>query len=360
MRFGSNRYVPILRWKAAEKDCLVQLSPSDKAAIVPMFELIPPFVENLNDSYAGRKFALEIGRFWGTPIAFADFTNITALPGMVSGFVAEAKRLNLGVIPTATCTMSTDTLAELKRTRMPICIRLNASDPTTIAERLSALHFDTGTSPTECHLIIDREVWPDNAVSTQALLAPIRHLTEYQSLSVAGSSFPIDLTCFEKPGEYELPRVEWAEWKALQTSTPVRMPSFSDYTIQYGRYRKPPEKCHFSASIRYTAEDNWVIMRGKSVFAEDGAGYAQWPSNAQMLMLRSEFRGREFSAGDTYIVDRATDKKTGTAKLWLQAGIGHHLALAARQVLQHGGSVTLGSLADAKSPSLKPLPIANK
>lgn len=88
-----------------------------------------------------------------------------------------------------------------------------------------------------------------------------------------------------------------------------------------------------SASIRYTAEEHWVIMRGAGLRNENGPGYAQYSANALLLQMRPEYRGPAFCAGDQYIDDIVNGRKnTGTPTTWLQAGMNHHLTLVASQI----------------------------
>jgi hypothetical protein len=112
-----------------------------------------------------------------------------------------------------------------------------------------------------------------------------------------------------------------------------RQANYGDYTIQYGMFPKPLNDANFSASIRYTADDYWVIMRGESVRNKRGPGFAQWPANAQLLCERSEFCGASFSYGDEYIARMSRQTKNpGSATTWLCAGINHHLTFVVRQI----------------------------
>ena len=112
-----------------------------------------------------------------------------------------------------------------------------------------------------------------------------------------------------------------------------RLPAFGDYTIQHPFYRDPPIRANFSASIRYTTPTEFFVLRGEGVFNERSAGFSQWPAHAMMLMESPEYLGDSFSDGDRYIAERAADPEhTGSASTWLQAGINHHMSLAAQQV----------------------------
>ncbi len=71
--------------------------------------------------------------------------------------------------------------------------------------------------------------------------------------------------------------------------------------LQYGVFVEPLQGGNPSASIRYTADEYWVIMRGEGVLNKNGPGYAGYSANAQLLCERKEFCGADFSAGDEYI-----------------------------------------------------------
>src|ERR1700730_15756466 len=44
--FDSKHYVPILRWKAAEKEALEQLTSKEKESMTPLFEILMPQPKN--------------------------------------------------------------------------------------------------------------------------------------------------------------------------------------------------------------------------------------------------------------------------------------------------------------------------
>ncbi|MCX6619413.1 MAG: hypothetical protein NTZ98_25375, partial [Acidobacteria bacterium] len=147
-------------------------------------------------------------------------------------------------------------------------------------------------------------------------------------------AFPPDLQGVPV-GQQLLPRLEWQAWRTQvsQGGRLQRQPAFADYAIQHPIYAEPPERANFSASIRYTLEKDWLIMRGEGVFHDGSPGFAQWPANAQLLCERTEFRGANFSSGDAYIFQRSLNQtQTGSPATWLQAGFNHHLTFVARQI----------------------------
>ena len=74
-------------------------------------------------------------------------------------------------------------------------------------------------------------------------------------------------------------------------------------------------------------------MRGEGLRNKGGAGYDQYPANAELLMQRQEYCGAEFSYGDRYIFERPLKRKNpGTPTTWIAAGVNHHLTFVVRQM----------------------------
>jgi hypothetical protein len=131
-------------------------------------------------------------------------------------------------------------------------------------------------------------------------------------------------------GKNNIPRSDWNVWHEQITAHAVlRKPSFGDYTIQHPIYREYTQFFSPSASIRYTLNNDWLIMRGQK------GKNSQYLANAQLLSKLPEFFGEQFSYGDAFIVEKGRDlksKKTGNATNWLMVGINHHLTCTANQI----------------------------
>ena len=151
-------------------------------------------------------------------------------------------------------------------------------------------------------------------------------------MTVTAGSFPPDLSHLEV-AEHMLPRVEWQLWKRIAASRHTsRIPLFGDYAVLHPFVRPNFRGMNISASIRYTTDDYWVIMRGEGLRNEGGAGFDQYPANAELLMQRQEYCGAEFSYGDRYIFERPSKKENpGNPTTWIAAGVNHHITFVARQ-----------------------------
>lgn len=132
-------------------------------------------------------------------------------------------------------------------------------------------------------------------------------------------------------------RTDWSQWKSYQESVTggVRRASYSDYTIQHPIYKELKFPPNYSASLRYTIENQWIVMRGQGVRTKGSSGHAQYPALASLLCERPEFCGGGFSYGDRYIYSQGQNilnPNPGNAKTWIEAGLNHHMTYVVAQV----------------------------
>ena len=169
------------------------------------------------------------------------------------------------------------------------------------------------------------------------LAQKITDLPKWRSFAFAGGSFPEDLTDCKLDEENLLPRLEWINWISRNGKNSLkRKPAFADYTIQHPIYKEISQFYAPTASIKYTLDNEWLIMRGKK------QRYEMYLAHAKLLSGDNRYCGDGFSYGDKYIAEKAQhhdvymkDKKvggTGSTETWLRAGINHHLALVADQI----------------------------
>src|SRR5262249_44127833 len=134
--------------------------------------------------------------------------------------------------------------------------------------------------------------------------------------------------------------VERADWKAWnkglyeQRGDLVRLPAFSDCLIQHpaGVEGFDPRMMQVSAAIRYTLENDWLLIKGKSTrFKRTGL---QFPTLAKSLVygeLRSRFAGVRHCAGCESMKAAADGApRLGSAEAWRQLGTIHHISVVMR------------------------------
>lgn len=358
--FNHRHYVPVLRWKPAEIIALANTSDETLANTRPLVELLPTaFVEQPEDKARPRG-----------PTTFEEVVDkkVTALTGAMRGHpvlvdlwhvpdtVTSSRgdhawdvvrefglRAGLRIVPVTGFRgrgkPSQQRIGEVVKSFGNGCsIRLLVSD-------LSRASFESGleellrlveSTPQQCDLIVDLQYLGQDSPSYGSLLSKIPRLSAWRSLTVLAGAFPVDLSHLKANNTYRIERLEWITWRnefQRGFASAFRMPSFGDYTIQHAIYREPVSRPHVSASIRYTADSEWIILRGEWIGKIDGLGSAQYPAEAKLIVEKPEYSGEKFSFGDGFIYAKSRDgRKPGNATQWLTAGINHHVTLASVQV----------------------------
>ncbi len=365
--FNYKHYVPILKWRAAEKGALEKLEPKHKTLITPLIEFIMPQPKYRKKEKRTPKDLLkesidmfleklpnipnEVLKYWGRSSIFID---VQLIDGSLRADSLK-KILNLGqeldilMIPVINIIPVIGSDADIKTRQIAIqfaqkskhglCIRITDSNFNEVSLPNDIRGFITKNNLNieNTNLLIDFKA-VDEQTDCDSLVNKINtipSIEKWRTFVVAGGTFPKDLSQFEKHNQYEISRADWIIWKKLIKNL-KRPPSFSDYTIQYPMHApKLPIPPNISASIRYTLENSWLILRGEGLRNLKGAGFKQYPAQAQILAKQKAFMGYAFSFGDRYIAEKAKDiktKKTGNPKTWLEAGINHHLVLVANQI----------------------------
>ena len=350
--FNHTHYIPILRWKRGEWIALRNLDVGVKARMVPLVELVP---KDFAPRRCGNPHSVdrvlfqkvkEISENCGKAPFFVDLwllnpnlrsTNSTH---PLEKLAMDARAQQLSLIPVTGLKRSIDyqsAVASIARTDdRGVCIRVHLDDiqRSSFQSALGQLLSYLKLQPEEVDFLADYQVIDNSSPSLGSLCKGLPSIGRWRTFTMASGAFPKDLTGFTL-GQHLLLRLDWRVWRDQVTASATlpRRPAYGDYTIQHPIFSEPPERANFSASIRYTTDKHWVIMRGEGVFNDDSPGFAQWPANAQLLCGRSEFCGADFSYGDEYIEQMSLQtEKTGSAETWLRAGINHHLTFVVRQI----------------------------
>lgn len=161
---------------------------------------------------------------------------------------------------------------------------------------------------------------------------------QFDHVAVVGTSFPRDLRDVSPGIDSSLTRSEWKIWESLASSmTSLERYHYGDYPISHPELTEiDPRQMRMSANIRYTAEDHWVLVKGRNV---RDYGFGQYRELAQALIGRDEYRGKDYSWGDKFIWDCAhSDGGTGNATTWRKVGTNHHITLVANQLARQADS----------------------
>lgn len=364
-------YIPILRWRPAEMKALERLSSHDSVNVTPLIEFIMPapsidkesrkiiktpkekFLETLPDitkgllSSCGKNPVLIDTHLLDSDIRASSLNQI----------LSSSRELDLFSIPviyiipviSTGVDMATRAVAidYAKSSGHGLCIRIDKShlEEPDIAGHISKFIAENALNIENTDLLVDLRVVDQDTDATLIArkIATLPDLKKWRSFIVSGGVFPKDLTNFQPGKAHELKRWDWNLWKNIREARLPRVPLFSDYTIQCPNYERVD--AIGSTSIRYTADENWWIFRGKKPglidpkTKEKGPGREQYIDHARTLKKRDFYKNSGYSFGDSEIdrIAAPNNKSPGNPATWLTIGINHHITLAARQISNLGG-----------------------
>lgn len=356
--FNSKHYIPILKWKTAEQGALKSLDKNRKKYITPLIQFVMPRQEPSEQlgevvqkfEKQMKKLPEKILEVWGTSAIFVDFSLLytTELKvKSIESILQNSRRLGERFIPVVYLSddaqIKETTCLLTKNSPLGLCLRLVCSDFNNIDElnkKISKFVASSRLSPSIIDLLVDIKEIGENGNKYRRYLnlsQKIINLSKWKSFIFASGAFPEDLTNCKLDEENLIPRLDWQNWTKANNDNLIRKPSFSDYTIQHPIYKESAQFFHPTTSIKYTLENEWLVMKGKK------QKFNLYLANAKLLSEDSSFYGENFSVGDRYIAERGRhydryiknpkkEKGTGNAKTWIQAGINHHLSLVAHQV----------------------------
>jgi hypothetical protein len=231
------------------------------------------------------------------------------------------------------------------RDRRGICIRIQREDFVDFADlgaEITRVLDAVGAERRTADLLLDfRALTPEprglNAGDALGLIDRVPELNTWRTFTVAATSFPENLIGLPASDSSFIPREEWNLWRSILRGRPSRLPSFADYAISHPEPAEvDPRVMRPSASVRYTADDYWLVLKGRNLRDH---GYEQFHEVCRELIERPEYSGRPFSWGDEYIDDCASESVgTGNLTTWRKVGTSHHLAFVLRQL-----SIAFGS-----------------
>lgn len=345
-------YRPILRFKRGEQTALTNLSSAHKVATKPLLNVVshefnpppghdadPTFdqrilqdAERLNAAWAGYAAAVDLGdidpdarcvggihpvRMFFDAIAAGDER---ALASPVLRFGSDDEYVNAvasvcaeyGVAPVFR--MTPDDLA----------------DPD-IDDVVRNMLNDCGVAASDAEFVVDMsyiETTGRSVITARGALAAVPFVRQWSALTLVAGSFPENLSGFVV-GTHTLERHEWAVWLANRT--------VMDREVKYGDYATihpisvedglDPKTMNPTASVRYTFENTWILLRGQGTRTRNGLGFGQFLGHADAIVGMPQYRGQQFSYGDGKImrIHQRADTQ-GNLETWVTIGVNHHIA----------------------------------
>lgn len=354
MSGSAQQYFAALQFKEGERLALERLRSEEKDVVRPILTL---------PSEGGRKthridFVIrrleKLQKFlcgsWNGRHIYVDFSKIAEI--LTEGKVAETivhvvnsamkSRVDIQVVVDAS------EFRTMKKAfhslEIPFAIRLRTNDIAHIDQDLISRLKHLSTQR-QCDIFLDLsyieriENIEDDILRQDTLTKFVEFVTsrinriyeEMRGMNVTvnflAGSFPKDLVNIPL-GLSKLKRWEWVIWSNACRNGGFDA-GFGDYAT---RHPLPvhegirPELMNVSASIRYTAGDEWIILRGEGTRTST-KGYAQYHDLAKQLVESGYFKGEEFSEFDKKIVEIANRmSKPGNTTTWISLSVGHHIS----------------------------------
>lgn len=346
---GLIKYIPVLRWRSAEKAALASLSDQRQRVVIPIIELVPPNIKDIgtDKTFQDRlnlqlnNFTSEIVRFWGNTFYLdVHLLGSEVQDRAIETIIGNCNILNINAIPILN--LSNSKITSLLKVNPQfrangIALRIYGNEigddfNQVIENLLSELEIEIEM----LDLIVDLGMLDDRNYNLDDIFSQIEKLDSLRDFTLLSGYFPLDLTEYKNPRKYYRERKDWKLWLSYTENTSYRKPNYGDYTIQHPKFHIPKgNPLNISASIKYTIKDDWVIMKGQGVNTPGSTGRIQYIANAMVLVSSDEFMGQGYSRGDCFIYKKSLNPNTkhfGVPADWLKAGINHHMSVVADQL----------------------------
>ena len=356
MSFNHTHYIPCLRWKLGEYQAVSRLLHPAKRLFTPLIE-VPEIgwdfeneteVKTIDEHLA--PFTKRVYEKWGISPCFVDLSLIKSTKRLANGihpvrFIFDGLRaMACQAIPVTSLLRDAKYQQEIKaasdKDKNGVCLRITLEKvgKGTLKTEIDSLLSTLGVNSIDCDLILDLgapNFVPLDGFSKviQAIVIKLPYLSKWRTFTILGTSFPETMAVVEKGGKI-FPRYEWKLYKMLVEDfkkADLRLPAFGDYTINHPkeleldwRVVKP------TATIRYTIEDGWYIVKGDNV---RDFGFEQYHKLSQNILASRYYYETAFSWGDGYIQTCSNKSaKTGNLSTWRQVGTNHHIVKVTQDI----------------------------
>lgn len=345
MNFGPDHYVPVLKVKLGEKKALQGVAPANRSHITPLLEIV--------ENKPGKNLSTHLDT------AFKDLSSTTQLyarcfldareiaPDGQAGAAEVFQRASAaGIVftPVTGVSRTIDVTPALAHREHGLAIRLIRAELEQggLAGRIEVFLTQHGLAPEQLDLIIDLGPVEDFITEgiqalTDAFMAEVPHHHLWRTFTISSCAFPRNMGGVNRDSHVLTERGEWLAWRSHlydQRQDIRRLPTFSDCAIQHP---SGVEGFDFrimaaSASIRYTLEEEWLLIKGQSTKVVRVGD--QFPDLARKLVygeLQSRYFGESHCAG-CQLMKAAADGAPGlgSAGKWRQLCTTHHLSVVAQ------------------------------
>jgi Beta protein len=372
MGFDQSHYVPIVKGKQGELAALSKTDTTLMKHFTPLLEIppIPPkYVEGQEEpiqsksidahvEYVGEKFGTALVDLPsvlvdGLYIETEDELSNGASP--VSAIFEILRERKIKFIPTVGIDRVEDYVESVKAAvetdKRGCCIRLLESDlegMVELAPQVESLLKVLDVKPKDIDLLLDFGPRVPSKAALPYQIDALPRVKEWRTLTVAASSFPVDMSGVPQNSIAEPEREEWLGWLYLRSrqKSILRMPTYGDYTINHPVLTEiDPRIINMSPNIRYTGNSSYVLAKGQAIprkkkkptKEEEEARKKllpseQYPKLSAKIKNHPSWKGKSFSWGDKFIDDCSRRDCVGSATDWRAVGTCHHIAVVVQQL----------------------------
>lgn len=329
-RIGSGRrYVPILKAKRGEMTALRHVRTSGRCC--PLLQLIP-------DGPTPRRITA-IAQAWPTsnPI-FLDATYMADVNVTNSWITAlESKIYYIPTInPSSPSQIAARMIQDILQKNRGFCVRLMLNDAAVVhacEQILGNICTATNTPAGQADVILDlSEIRGDAhlyAPAVQNIISRIAAIGPWNSITMAGASFPSILPPDCVQSFIAIPRVEWEIWRLVEPTVSCAL-DYGDYTTQSAVLMDLSgiDGSNIASKLRYATNDAWLVAKGRGGVGSDYHGLAR------QLVSRPEFCGATFSYGDNFIAECAASasRSAGNHETKVTVDVNHHIEFVLSQL----------------------------
>ncbi|HEY5941391.1 MAG TPA: beta family protein [Solirubrobacterales bacterium] len=355
-------YVPFLKGKQGELDALSHVEREDRENLTPLIEIGPIEInpktgadaETLDKALEGT--AAKIAKAWGSlDFCFVDLPGFEPTARLEDGrhpvarFFDDAKAVDLAALPVTGLDRDAAQLEAIAGTQPAlnnrVAIRLRRPElqnPESLEAELRRITAILEIGLPQIDLLLDfGPILKSEAAAikgeAEGAIKRLPEIDSWRSLTLCAGAFPKSVSTEVKPGETgEIERREWELWKALADGGRLpRQPAFGDYGVASPEWLLgfDSEVISPGAKIFYSRENDWLVVRGRSLKSKKYGKYKQYRALAEQIVNSGSFQGNEHCWGDDYIAKCARGEVgTGSLKSWVTVATSHHLGVVTHEL----------------------------
>jgi hypothetical protein len=342
MTFGPDHYVPVLKVKRGERKALQRISSTHLSQITPLLEIVarkPAKTLNAHLDTAFTDLAETVRPYMR---CFIDAREIAA-DGQAGADEVFRRASDAGIVftPVTGISRTADVVPALAHRANGLALRLTRTEfeQGGLATKINAFLRQHGLTPEHLDLIVDLGGVEDFIAEgigalTDAFMAEVPDHQRWHTFTVSACAFPKSMGGVQRNSHAFVERAEWIAWKGNlyeRRNSLQRLPTYSDCAIQRpeGVENFDPVRMQVSAAIRYTLEEEWLLIKGQSTRSKRPG--EQFPALARKLVygsLMSRFYGPDHCSG-CGLMKAAADGASGlgSAEAWRQLGTIHHISV---------------------------------